>query len=412
MEEKQSSSARCRTESIIERLQAENNKMSVTVTILGSTGSIGVSALRVLESLGGRYSVMGLSCCSNLELFEKQIARFRPAVAAVGSSGLAGSQKFRDIKKKFPNTEFLAGEEGIYELACRKTEILISAIVGAAGLKPTISALPYVRRIALANKETLVMAGGIFMQSLKEHSVELLPVDSEHSAIFSLLQGINRNDFRRVIITASGGSLRDRSIDELDHITPEQALAHPTWTMGNKITIDSATLMNKGLEVIECHHLFDIDYDSIDVIIHPESIIHSMIETTDGAIHAYMSKPDMAHPILNALTYPEKVDNEFARLDLLSTGKLTFSGLDSRKYPALELCYAAGRTGGTMPAVLNAANEVAVYAFLNKVIPYKKIVKLVEKILILHSPVSNPRLSDIFDADKWAREEIKRMIKD
>ena len=385
--------------------------MSSKVTILGSTGSIGISSLRVIKSMGGEFTVLGLACNRNLELLEEQISEFHPEFAAIAAGSGNDLEKLGRLKKIFPATRFFTGEDGIIELAGKNADILISAIVGSAGLKPSLAAIPHVKRIALANKETLVMAGDIFMEEIKKHGTELIPIDSEHSAIFSLIMNIKKSDIKRIILTASGGSLKNKPADELHTVTPEEALAHPVWNMGNKITIDSATLMNKGFEVIESHHLFNIDYDSINVVIHPESIIHSMVETIDGSVTAHMGIPDMAFPILNALTFPEKRENPFEKLDLLKIGRLNFQPYDRKKFPALELCCQAGKTGGTMPAVLNAANEVAVNKFLAKEIFFTDIVKIVEKILKLHSVTQNPGLSDIFDADKWARKTAKKLIK-
>lgn len=385
--------------------------MTSTVTILGSTGSIGLSSLRVIDALGGDFNVRGLSCHSNLDLLEKQIIKYKPALIAVCSPEALYSEQFKKLEKKFPDTEFLHGEDGVIELARRGADIMISAIVGSAGLKPSLAAIPHVKRIALANKETLVMAGDIFMKEVEKHAVELIPVDSEHSAIFSLISNISKSDIRRIILTASGGSLMNRPADELHSVTPEEALAHPTWDMGSKITIDSATLMNKGFEVIESHHLFDIEYNSINIIIHPESIIHSMVETIDGAVYAHLGIPDMAFPIMNALSYPERRKNPFERLDLLKIGSLNFIPCEDGKFPSLALCYNSGRMGGTMPAVLNAANEVAVKAFLEKKIIFTDIIKIVEKILEIHSVITDPDLSAILEADKWARETAKSKIR-
>jgi 1-deoxy-D-xylulose-5-phosphate reductoisomerase len=385
--------------------------MSLSVTILGSTGSIGVSALRVIKSLGDEFTVQGLSCYRNLALLEQQVREFHPKVAAIGSRDRLSSSACRDLGAKYPDTEFLEGDDAIVELARRDADILVSAIVGSAGLEPTMASVPHVRRIALANKETLVMAGDLFMERVRAHGVELLPVDSEHSAIFSLLANLERGDVRRIILTASGGSLRDHTDQEIARVTPEEALVHPTWEMGNKITIDSATLMNKGLEVIEAHHLFAVGYDDIEVVIHPESIIHSMVETADGAVYAHMSVTDMALPILNALLYPEKRRNDFGRLDLAKIGSLSFRGYDPKRSPAVALCYRAGRTGGTMPAVLNGANEVAVEAFLNHVVPFTGIVGIVEKTMDLHYTVTRPDMDDIRRADAWAREAALKLLR-
>ena len=383
--------------------------MAQSVTILGSTGSIGESALRVMRHLGDEYRVYGLTCGSNLSAMARQVAEFRPRAVAVESHRVTATEEFRTIQNAYPDIEFLEGMDGVIELASRKVDISVSAIVGGAGLRPTLASIGAARRIALANKETLVMAGEIVMERAAAAGTEILPVDSEHSAIFSLLHGCN-GTAERIILTASGGSLRDIPIEDLGSVSPARALAHPTWDMGDKITIDSATLMNKGLEVIEAHHLFRFDYDKIDVVIHPESIIHSMVETIDGAVYAQMSVTDMAIPILNAITYPEKKTNPFGRLDFAAIGKLTFSSWDPRRYPALDLCYDAGRRGGTMPIVLNAANEVAVRAFLDGAIPFTDIVKVVEKTMAL-MPASHPTsISEIFEADREARRRALSLI--
>ncbi|MBN2158912.1 MAG: 1-deoxy-D-xylulose-5-phosphate reductoisomerase [Spirochaetes bacterium] len=384
--------------------------MGKTITILGSTGSIGETTLRVVRFLNDEYRVYGLACGGNLELLERQIREFRPAAAAVGSAGAASSPEFRSLAKKYPGTELLAGEEGVIELAGRSVDVLVSAIVGAAGLRPTLASLGAAKRIALANKETLVMAGDIVNGSVRASGAELVPVDSEHSALFSLTRGLNPPDIRRLILTASGGSLRDAAAEELAAVTPERALAHPTWDMGDKITIDSATLMNKGLEVIEAHHLFGIGYGEIDVLLHPESIVHSMVETVDGAVYAHMGVTDMVFPVLNALTFPAKRENPFGRLRLEEVGRLTFSAWDRGRYPALALAYAAGRRGGTQPAILNAANEVAVRAFLDRAIPFTGIVKVVEKTMELQNVLDKPGLGDIVDADREARGAAARII--
>ncbi len=381
-----------------------------TVTILGSTGSIGASALRVLRSLGGEFTVSGLSCHSNIALLDEQIREFRPRAVAITSQNADLSGAIGDMKRRYPGTEFLEGGEGLIELCERDADVLVAAIVGAAGLKPVIAAIPHVKRIALANKETLVMAGTIVMSLIEGRGVELIPVDSEHSAIFSLLDGLRPGELDRIILTASGGSLRDRSAAELDAVTPEEALAHPTWDMGSKITIDSATLMNKGFEVIEAHHLFGLDYERIGVVIHPESVIHSMVETVDGVIYAHMSVTDMAIPIMNALVYPQKRPNPFGRLDLAAIGSINFRRYDRERFPALELCYYAGRTGGTMPAVLNAANEIAVHAFIGKKIRFTDIVRIVEKTLDRHDVIAHPSFEEIIEADIWSREIAAEMI--
>jgi 1-deoxy-D-xylulose-5-phosphate reductoisomerase len=386
--------------------------MSKTATILGSTGSIGVSTLRVVKFLGDEYRVYGLTCQKNITLLEAQIREFHPEAVAVESPEIVTSDEYRKLKKRYTEVEFLEGEEGVLELAGRQVDILVSAIVGAAGLKPTLNAVNSSKRIALANKETLVMAGDIFTGKISSENNELIPVDSEHSAVFSLLNNITSSYVERIILTASGGSLRNLPIEKMDSVTPEMALEHPTWEMGNKITIDSATLMNKGLEVIEAHYLFGFEYDKIDVLIHPESIVHSMIELVDGALHAHMGVADMALPILNAMKYPEKVRNDFGRLKLEEIGSLHFAVHDRKRYPSLELCYNAGKEGGTMPAVLNAANEVAVDAFLSKKIKFTDIVRVVGRTMKKLSNIKDPDIDDIIASDSESREISKSIIEE
>ncbi len=381
-----------------------------SLTLLGSTGSIGISTLRVSRALGGEYRVAGLGCKSNLAVLEEQIREFSPAAVAVSSEEALRTPRYREIRKNNPGVEFLEGDEGTVALAKRDADVLVSAIVGAAGLIPTLAAIPHVGRIALANKETLVMAGDLFMERVRDHGVELVPVDSEHSAVFLLLDRLDRADVRRIILTASGGSLRGKSRKELETVTPAEALAHPTWDMGSKITIDSASLMNKGLEVIEAHHLFSMEYDRIDVVIHPESVIHSMVETRDGAVYAHLGVTDMALPILNALVYPEKRENPFGRLDLCGIGGMHFAPPDAEAFPALELCRRAGRRGGTMPAVLNAANEVCVDAFLKGKIRFTGIAETVERVMEAHACAESPLLHEILEADGWARARTMEMI--
>ncbi len=382
------------------------------LTILGSTGSIGRSALRVVKAMPERFKVYGLGCNKNIDILSSQIEEFNPQAVSVTDGAALESELYKSIKNRYAHVEFLEGEQGLVELARRKCGITVSAITGSAGLVPSIAALDGCRRLALANKETLVMAGDIFMNLADEKGVELIPVDSEHSAVFALLKGIDPADVMRIILTASGGSLRDYTGANLDNITPEIALNHPTWSMGSKITIDSATLMNKGLEVIEAHHLFKIDYDKISVIIHPESIIHSMVETADGSVYAHMGVADMALPILNAMTWPEKVENSFGRLNFSSIGSLTFREYDKERFPALDLCYKAGRTGGNRPAVLNAANEAAVYAFLDRKIRFTDIVPVVEESLSRIQLISKPSIEDIISIDMEARMTAESIIEE
>lgn len=385
--------------------------MQKYVTILGSTGSIGTSAVRVIAASGDDYRVCGLSCRGNIPLLARQIEELQPEVVAVGSDEVRAGSEYRHLKESFRGVEFIEGSECVTELAGRPADITLSSIVGGAGLKPSLAALEASKRVALANKETLVMAGDIFMARAREKGTELIPVDSEHSAIFSLLEGIRPETVHKIILTASGGSLRDYPLEKLPGVTPAQALVHPTWDMGRKITIDSATLINKGLEVIEAHHLFSASYETIDVLLHPESIIHGIVETVDGALYSHMGVADMAFPIQAAFSYPEKKQTFFGRLDLLKVGSLSFRDFDPQRYPALQICYDAGRKGGTAPAVLNAANEAAVEAFLNGMIRFTEITGVVEETLQHFETVECPDIEEIFDADAGARRAAEEIIR-
>ena len=378
--------------------------MHSSVIIFGSTGSIGLSTLKVIRQFGNKFTVKGLSCHKNITLLKEQILEFHPPFIAVSDDETCATEEYKKLKKEFGSIVFYEGIEGLSKLATTTADILVVGVVGATALKPTLESLPYIKRIAIANKETLVMAGDIFLRLLQQYNVELLPVDSEHCAIFTLLDGKKTESIKRLILTASGGSVRHKPVEALDTVTVEEALMHPTWDMGKKITIDSATLMNKGLEVIEAHYLFSVPYDSIEVMIHPESIIHGMVELIDGTLLAHMSITDMVYPIQKALNYPYICGNDFGNVDLTTIGSLHFTKPDTKRYPALALCYEAGKQGGTMPAVLNAANEVAVNAFLQKKISFTKIVSVVEKVLGKHSRIDNPDLATIFNADAEARQ--------
>lgn len=383
-----------------------------SVTILGSTGSIGESALRVIRDNPDRFRVLALTCNRNIKKLSNQIEEFRPHYVAVADNFAANSCEFSTLKETFPEVEFFSGDHGVLDAVSREVDVVVSAVVGAAGLLPSVRALDFCKRMALANKETLVMAGSIFTKMAQEKGVELIPVDSEHSAIFSMIKDMNIDSLDRLLVTASGGSLRDVPVEKFPGVTPEEALNHPTWSMGGKITIDSATLMNKGLEVIEAHYLFDVSYDSIDVIVHPESIVHSMVETVDGSVYAHMGVADMAIPIANALTFPEKVENNFGKLDLVKTGSLTFRGVDPERYPSLGLCYDAGRSGGIMPAVLNAANEVAVNSFLSGRIGFDKIYGVVDSVLNRVENYAEPSLEEITEYDRRSRGMAEEVIKE
>lgn len=371
------------------------------LAILGSTGSIGVSTLEIVAEHPGHFQVVALTAGRNLALLEEQITRFRPTVVAVPDQGNA--DRLRD---RIGNceTRVLYGTSGL--VACSadpRADMVVSAIVGAAGLEPTLAAIEAGKDVALANKETLVIAGELVMAAVAKSGCQLFPVDSEHSAIFQSLEGHRRDDVRRLILTASGGPFRNWSLDDLQEVTPKDALAHPNWTMGRKITIDSATMMNKGLEVIEAHWLFDIPVDDIAVHIHPESIVHSMVEYVDGALIAQLGIPDMKTPIAYALTYPERLPLDLPALDLCRLSQLNFAVPDSQCFPCLGLAYDAIRRGGTTPAVLNAANELAVEAFLQEKIAFLDIPRIINQVMTKHTNTAASSLEKILAADSWAR---------
>ena len=379
------------------------------ITILGSTGSIGISALDVIEKNQQRFHVVALAAGKNINLLKKQIEKFKPKVVAVSTKESA--LKLREALTAKTNVKIFYDEEGLKEIASfPSADIVVSAISGSAGLIPTLAAIEAGKDIALANKETMVMAGEIVTKTAIKKGVKIIPVDSEHSAIFQCLEGQTRQNLRRIILTASGGPFFNFTRNELKKINLSQALQHPNWKMGKKITIDSASLMNKGLEVIEAQWLFNLDISDIDVLIHPQSIVHSLIEFIDGAFLAQMGIPDMRIPIAYALTYPERIINDLLSLDLVKTGKLEFLKPDIKKFRCLSLAYAAGLCGGTAPVVLNAADEVAVSAFIEKKIRFIDLPKIIEKILVLHNSINNPSLDDILQADLWARRETKKII--
>ncbi|MCX8130089.1 MAG: 1-deoxy-D-xylulose-5-phosphate reductoisomerase [Clostridia bacterium] len=379
--------------------------MAKNIAILGSTGSIGVQTLDVARNLG--LKVSGLSANSNIDLLEKQLREFSPRVVAVGSEKLA-----EELKKRIRgyDTEVVFGEDGFKKVGTiNEVDTVVSAVVGIAGLIPTLEAIRAGKDIALANKETLVTAGAIVMSEAKKHNVRILPVDSEHSAIFQCLMGNRAGDLEKIVLTASGGPFRGKKKNELKAVTPAQALKHPNWSMGSKISIDSATLMNKGLEVIEAKWLFDLNLKQIQVVIHPQSIIHSMVEYKDGSIIAQLGSPDMRIPIQFALTYPGRAEGDFSRLDLLKAGKFTFEEPDYETFGSLEYAFESLRIGGTMPVVLNAANEVAVSLFLNGRIGFLDISRIVGSAMGKHIVNNNPSLNDIIEVDMWTREEIKHL---
>jgi 1-deoxy-D-xylulose-5-phosphate reductoisomerase len=380
------------------------------LAILGSTGSIGVSTLEIVAEHPGRFQVVALTAGRNLALLEEQIARFSPGMVAVPDR-----ENARLLKERIGGNgpEILYGNKGLISCAAgAPAEMVVSAIVGAAGLEPTLAAIEAGRDIALANKETLVIAGELVMSAVAKSGCRLFPVDSEHSAIYQSLEGHRREDVRRLILTASGGPFRNWSIDELCAVTPKDALAHPNWNMGRKITIDSATMMNKGLEVIEAHWLFELSIDKIAVHIHPESIVHSMVEYVDGAVMAQLGIPDMTTPIAYALSYPERLPLDLPPLDLCRLGKLHFSSPDRKCFPCLDLAYDAIRRGGTTPAVLNAANEIAVEAFLHEKVGFLDIPRIIAMVIEGYSCTTAGGLDDILAADAWARQTAESVIVD
>lgn len=380
------------------------------ISILGSTGSIGLSTLDILAKHSDRFELVAITAWSNAAELRKQILRHRPQLACIGSEEAAMELK---SDPELKGTIILWGSEGLLESATRDDiDMVVSAIVGSAGLVPTFAAVQSGKDIALANKETLVAAGSIIMKEASKRGVRIFPVDSEHSAIFQSLAGQRREDVKRLILTASGGPFRLKSIEELKDVSSEAALSHPTWSMGSKISIDSATLMNKGLEVIEARWLFDVDADLIDVVVHPESIVHSMVEYRDGSVISQMGTPDMKGPIAYALSWPERLDSGSPRLDLAEMGPLTFYKPDTDKFPALTLCYKALKMGGTAPCVLSAANELAVEAFLAGKIGFMMIATIVERVLSLHEIVEAREIQQVLDADNWARKvTVKQILK-
>ena len=379
------------------------------ISILGSTGSIGVSTLDVAGSNPSMFKVVALSAGKNVALLKEQIEKFKPKVVSVLDKDSA--YKLGEMLDPSSQTKILWGVAGYREVASvKEVDMVVSAIVGAAGLLPTMEAINAGKDIALANKETMVMAGSLVVEKAASKGVTILPVDSEHNAIFQCLAGSRREDVRRIILTASGGPFLYLPLEELAEVKLADALKHPNWNMGKKITIDSASMMNKGLEVIEAKWLFDVDIDKIDVYIHPQSIVHSMVEYIDGSIVAQLGVPDMRGPISYALSYPERLLREDYALNLFEVGPLEFIPPDFDKFPNLELAYVAGRKGGTMPAVLNASNEVVVEAFIAEKIGFTDIPRVVEKTLSLHWQKEISSIGDVLEADRWARDKATKII--
>ena len=382
------------------------------IAILGSTGSIGRSALDIVSAHRDRFRVTVLTAGSNVALLDKQVESFAPDVVAVADKKAAQELKRRIGKKRASLLTILSGQDGIADAAAYEdSDFVLSAIVGAAGLIPTLSAVRSGKTIGLANKEALVMAGRILISESKKYRSKIIPVDSEHSAIFQCIEGHRKAAIRSIILTASGGPFAERSPANMVDITPEEALKHPRWKMGKKITIDSATLMNKGFEVIEAHHLFGLPHQSIDVVIHPQSIVHSIVEFRDRSCIAQLSVPDMKGPIAYALTYPQRIDNVIDGLSLHEIGTLTFKKPKKISFPCLSYAYLALEAGGTMPSVLNAANEVAVNAFLKGIIRFTEIPIIIKKTMEEHTVRSDTELHAVIEADQWARKTAERVMK-
>ena len=379
------------------------------LSILGSTGSIGRNALKIVEMFPERFAVKALAAKKDTELLARQIEQFEPEIAVVFDEKCA-----LELKSKLPAAiavEVLYGKDGYIAAATHDAvDMVLTAVVGAAGLMPTLAAIEAGKNIALANKETLVMAGDIVIKRAVAKGVKILPVDSEHSAIFQCIAGNRLQDLDRIILTASGGPFLKRPANEFIKIEPEEALNHPTWQMGKKVTIDSATLMNKGLEVIEAKCLFGVSQDRIEVLIHPQSVIHSMVSYKDGAVMAQLGIPDMKGAIAYAMSYPQRLALQQPLPDFTRMEALTFEPPDLGKFPCLALAYQAGKTGETLPAVLNAANEVAVQAFLKHRISFVKIPDVIRETMERHTVVNDPSLDDILEADRWAREQAEMII--
>ena len=378
------------------------------IAVLGSTGSIGRQALQVVDEHPGEYEVAALAAGSNMSLLAEQIEKYKPSYVSVGTPeavpslrGMLGAGK----------PEIKAGQEGLTDAAkLGGIDLVLVAVTGITGLAPTLAALEKRITVALANKETLVTGGSLVVSKAREYETRVIPVDSEHSAIFQCLEEENRGTLEKLILTASGGPFLHFGKEELGSVTPEQALRHPKWQMGVKITVDSASMINKGLEIIEARWLFDVSYEKIEVVIHPQSVIHSMVQYADGAVLAQLGLPDMRVPIQYALTYPVRRRNSFPRLDFYNIGELSFHKPDLEKFSGLRLAYEAGKAGGTMPTVFNAVNEVAVALFLQRRIQFNQIPVLIEKVMEHHEPVNAGCIEEILAVDKWAREQAANSV--
>ncbi len=377
---------------------------SKNISILGSTGSIGVNAINVVRSYPDLYKVRYMSAHSQADLLIEQALEFKPQAVSIGDA-----RQFDKVKSALPGTEVLQGREGLLDLAGRDdVDTMLNGLVGSAGMEPTIRSIEASVDIALSNKESLVMAGDYINRLLKKHDVKLYPVDSEHSAIWQCLVGENPDDIKRLIVTGSGGPFRTLPLESFKDITVAQALKHPNWAMGRKITIDSATMMNKGLEVIEARWLFNLPAEKIDIVVHPQSIIHSMVELIDGSVKAQLGVPDMKIPIQYALSYPRHLKQDWEQLDLTKIGTLTFEAADLHKFRCIQLAFDALEQGGSMPVVLNVANEEAVYRFLAGDIPFTAIPEMITKAIDAHEYLEHPDLDDILALEKWTQAFIKR----
>ncbi|MFF3100505.1 1-deoxy-D-xylulose-5-phosphate reductoisomerase [Viridibacillus arvi] len=379
-----------------------------SISLLGATGSIGIQTLDIVKDHKDSFQLVAFSAGKNIEKTREIVKEFKPLIVSVQYEKDAVA-----LQKEFPKTDFVFGAQGLIDVAtCPEADVLVNAVLGSVGLEPTLAAIKAKKNIAIANKETLVTAGHIVMSEAKKHGVAILPVDSEHSALWQSMHGENRKDISRLILTASGGSFRDQTREDLKNVTIKEALNHPNWSMGAKITIDSATLMNKGLEVIEAAVLYDVDYDNIDVLIHRESIIHSMVEYHDTSIMAQLGTPDMRTPIQYALSYPERLPRSTAeRLDLAKISQLHFENVDLQRFRCLDFAYQAGRMGGTILTAMNAANEAAVGAFLQEKIKFLEIEDLIERIMDKHVNILQPDLETILHVDKETRKSVQSMIK-
>jgi len=376
------------------------------IVLLGSTGSIGRSTLDVVRSLGGGIRVVGLAARSNVDLLVEQASEFKPEAVAVVDDDAA-----REFARRLPDVRLLGGEHALEDLASLpEADLVVVAVVGSAGIRPTLAAIDAGKDVALANKESLVAAGAIIVGRAKSKGVTIIPIDSEHSAVYQCLRGEEKSSVTRIILTASGGPFVDMGADEIESVTAQDALKHPTWQMGKKVTIDSATLLNKGFEVIEAHWLFGLEAERIEVVVERKSIVHSLVEFVDGSMIGLLSLPDMRLPIQFALTHPERVETTLPRIDLIRIGDLRFEKPDLERFPCLALAYEAARAGGTAPAVLSAADEVAVEAFLEGRIRFGDIYGILKKVVDSHRLESEPNLESIFEVDAWARKTTRAMI--